>query len=106
MKLTIHVMAGLPGYSDTTAKVKGDRLIIDGTAYDLGALQDGDEGQMEGDHPFVGAITRVDGQIDAAIRWFYDPAGACADQGKTHPVLVVQSGAVPDPVVRDGEVSA
>ena len=86
MKITIHPVAGLPGQSETVASVSGDTLTVDGVEYALGALQEGDEGTLEGDTPFVGPVTREGGQIACGIIWRYDLATAEPVQPAVTPV--------------------
>lgn len=100
MKITIHLVAGLPGQSETVASVSGDTLTVDGTEYALGALQEGDEGTLEGDTPFVGPVTREGGEIVCSIIWRYDPATAEPVQPAVAQVLTVTSGPIPDPITR------
>ena len=100
MKITIHALAGLPGQSETMASVSGDVLTVDNVEYELGALQEGDEGTMEGETPFVGSVTRQNGEIACAIIWRYDPATAEPVQPAEAPVRIVSAGPVPDPITR------
>tara|TARA_R100001230_G_C5675849_1_gene181489 strand:- start:816 stop:1154 length:339 start_codon:yes stop_codon:yes gene_type:complete len=103
MKLTLHMQAGLPGDSETAASVSGDTLTVNGVAYDLSPVPEGGEATPEGESPFVGAITRTNGEIHAAILWRYDSATAEPDQPPVHPVVTITSGDVPDPVLRKPE---
>ena len=100
MKITVHLSAALPGQPDTTMSVSGDVASVSGVAYDLSGVPEGGSAVPGGDHPFVGTIKRVGGQIEVSVLWSYDPATASPDQGSEHPVFVTTSGAVPDPVQR------
>lgn len=102
MKLTLSPIAGLPGASETTASVAGDVLTIDGTPYDLSAVPEGGEATPDGDHPFVGGITREAGEINAAIRWQYG-SDAIPNQ-PTDPAywtVTVTDGEVPSLIVKE-----
>lgn len=103
MKLTLHLQAGLPGDPETTSSVAGDNLTVDGSAYDLSPVPEGGEVTPEGESPFVGAITRQNGEIHAAILWRYDARTAEPNQGTALPVVSITSGDVPDPVLRKPE---
>jgi len=102
MKLTISPVAGLPGANETTASVAGDTLTLDGVPYDLSAVPEGGEATPEGDdHPFVGTITRTNGEIHAAIRWVYgDDADRDQPNDPAHWVVTVGDGPLPSPVVK------
>lgn len=101
MKLTISPLAGLPGASETTASVSGDMLTVDGIAYDLSTVPEGGEATPEGDHPFIGTITRTAGEIVAAIRWTYgDDADRDQPTDPAHWSLTVADGPVPSPIVK------
>lgn len=103
MKLTIHLQAGLPSDPETTASVAVDTLTIDGVDYDLSPVPEGGEATPEEESPFVGIITRENGEIICEILWRYDGATAEPDQGYELPVVTVTSGEVPDPVARKPE---
>lgn len=103
MKLTLHLMAGRPGNPDTTAHVAGDILTVDGTEYDLSAVPEGGRATPQGAHPFVGAITRADGVIHAAMIWHYDGAAALPEQGAEPIAIDITHGRVNDPVARRNE---
>ena len=101
MKLSISPVAGLPGAPETTASVSGDALTVDGIAYDLSAVPEGGEAIPEGDHPFIGTITRTNGEIHAAIRWIYgDDADPHQPTDPAHWVVTVADRPVPSPVVK------
>lgn len=100
MKLTVSPRAGLPGAPETNASIAGDVITIDGIAYDLSSIPEGAEATPEGDHPFVGTITRTAGEIVATIRWAYGP-GAASNQptDPAHWVATLTDGPVPSPIV-------
>ncbi|MGR3463614.1 hypothetical protein [Limimaricola sp.] len=102
MKLTLSPVAGLPGVSETAASVAGDVLTVDGTPYDLSAVPEGGEATPEGaDHPFIGTITRVGGEIHATIRWAYgDDADHDQPTDSAHWQVIVTAGPVPSPMVK------
>lgn len=100
MEITCLCIAGLPGQPETTASVSGDVITVAGTAYDLSAVPEGGFADPEGDHPFAGRITRIDGVLHLSLRWTYDTATAEPIQPAAAPVLSVPAGAVPDPVTR------
>ena len=100
MQIRIHPVAGLPGQSETVASVSDDTLTVDGVEYALGALQEGDEGTMAGDTPFVGPVIREGGEIVCSIIWRYDLATAEPVQPAVAPVLTVAAGPIPDPITR------
>lgn len=97
MKLTLHLVAALPGQAETTAHVAGDVLVVDGTPHDLAAVPEGGRAWPAGIHPFSGPITRKNGEIHAALRWHYDGRRA-QPEGRTHPVVGIAEGAIPDPL--------
>lgn len=106
MKITTYLEMGPAGCTETIASIDGDVITVDGIVCDLSAIGEGDVSAPDGIHPFATAsgkaipITRVDGVLQVPVRWVFDPATADPDQGNTHPVLIVTSGAVPDPVIR------
>lgn len=106
MKLTLYLIAGLPGADETTADVAGDVLTVNGEAYDLSSIPDGGQAGATGDHPFIGPIQRIDGVIHAPLIWHYDGVTALEDQGEDHPVADVTSGPVDAPVARKGGAEA
>jgi hypothetical protein len=100
MKITIHVIAGLPGCVEPVVSVNGDVLTYSGIDYDLSDVPVGGVGEPEGDHPFIGPITRPLDEINAAVIWQFDPVTALSDQGSSHPVFDIENGPLPDPVRR------
>lgn len=98
MKLTLSPVAGLPGAVDTTASVSGDVVTVNGVPYDLSAVPEGGEGAPSGEHPFIGTISREDGQVVATLRWLYDLDAAAAQQGDATTTVVVSGGQVPSPI--------
>ena len=97
MKLTLYLQAS---NVDTSAKIAGDVLTVNGTPYDLSSVPEGGMAEPSGDHPFVGLITRENGEIVAGILWHYDSATAESHQGTEHPVVTISSGKIVDPVIR------
>lgn len=100
MQITCTCIAGLPGQLETTASVNGDTITVDGVAYDLSAVPEGGFAEPEGDHPFVGQISRIEGELHLSLLWHYDTSTAEAHQPGAAPVLTVTEGAVPDPITR------
>lgn len=101
MRLTISPIAGLPGASETAASVAGDVLTVDGIPYDLSAIPEGGEATPEGDHPFIGTITRTGGEIHAAIQWVRgDDAAPLQPTDPAHWRVTVTGGAVPSLVAK------
>jgi hypothetical protein len=76
MHLMLSPMRGLPGQKETTVVVSGDTIIVDGTTYNLSAVPEGGLAEPEGEHPFVGAITRRDAVIHATVRVALDDTTA------------------------------
>jgi hypothetical protein len=103
MDITCICIAGLPDQPETTASVSGDTITIDSVAYDLSAVPEGGFAEPEGEHPFVGRITRIGGELCLSLLWPYDAATAEANQPPTAPVLTVIAGEVPDPIIRKPE---
>jgi hypothetical protein len=103
MKITLHMQAGLPGDPETTASVAGDILTVDGVDYDLSPVPEGGQAVPEGESPFVGAITRTNGEVVCEMLWRYDGATAEPEQAYEIPVVTVTNGDVPDPVTRKPE---
>ena len=97
MKLTLYLQAAS---ADTTASVSGDTLTHNGKALDLSSVPEGGTAEPSGDHPFVGKITRENGEIVGGILWHYDSATAESHQGTEHPVVTITSGEITDPVIR------
>ncbi|UWQ76839.1 hypothetical protein [Leisingera sp. M658] len=101
MKVTCICVAGPPGQSETSASVSGDVITVDGVPYDLSAVPDGGFAEPEGEnHPFIGRIERINGELHVQLRWFFFEATAEPDQPVVPPTLTVASGPVPDPIVR------
>lgn len=101
MKLILSPTVGLPGTPETVLFVSGDTITADGTPYDLSAIPEGGEATPEGDHPFVGKITRQDGEIVCTVRVILGPDAE--DHQPTDPeywILTVSDGPVSLPVVR------
>jgi hypothetical protein len=68
MHLILSPQRGLPSEPETTIAVAGDTIAVDGVAYDLSPVPEGGLAEPEGEHPFVGGITRHGGVIHAAVR--------------------------------------
>ncbi len=100
MEITCACIAGLPGQPETTASVSGEVITVDGVAYDLSAVPEGGYAEPEGDHPFVGQIARIGGELHLSLRWIYDTSTAEVHQPGVAPVLAVTEGEVPDPITR------
>ncbi len=99
MKLTLSPIMGLPGQPDTAASVAGDVLTVNGVAYDLTAIPEGAEATPEGDHAFIGNITRTGGEISATVVWAYGAGAANQPTSLAHWVVTVTDGPVPSPIV-------
>lgn len=104
MHLTLSPIRGLPGQTETALSVAGDVLTVDGIAYDLGAIPDGGEATPEGDHPFIGTITREGGVIHATVRVILGDAAA-PDQPDSPWIVASASGAVTIPAARIEETA-
>lgn len=63
MQITLSPCRGLPGQPETVLSVAGDVLTVDGNAFDLSGLGEGDVATPLGEHPFIGTITRQGGEI-------------------------------------------
>jgi len=68
MQITLSPCRGLPGQPETALSVAGDTLSVDGVAYDLSPVPEGGLADPVGEHPFVGAITRENGEIRCTVR--------------------------------------
>jgi len=99
MKLILSPQAGLPGATETTASVAGDVLTVDGVAYDLSAIPEGGEATPEGDHPFIGTITRTGGEIVATTLWQYSAGAVDQPTDPAHWIVTVTDGPVPSLIV-------
>lgn len=108
MQITISPVAGLPDQPETTIAVAGDVITVEGTPYDLASIPEGGTATPEGDHPFVGVITRQAGEIHCTILCLYDPARAEPDQpaDPAHWTVTVASGPVALPIIRKEELPA
>lgn len=67
MQITLSPCRGLPGQPETTLSVAGDVLTVDGSAFDLSAIAEGDVATPLGEHPFVGTIARAAGVIRCTV---------------------------------------
>lgn len=102
MKITISPCAGIAGETETAIYVTGDTLYYDGTAFDFSDVPEGGEVNPDGDHPFIGPITRKRGEIHCTVHARFDPATAEHEQPRdpAHWVDVVDEGPVCLRVVR------
>ncbi|UWQ30462.1 hypothetical protein [Leisingera sp. M523] len=101
MKVTCICVAGTPGQSETSASVSGDVITVDGVPFDLSEVPDGGFAEPEGEnHPFIGRIERINGELHIQLRWIYSEATAEPHQPAVPPTFTVASGPVPDPVIR------
>jgi hypothetical protein len=76
MHLMLSPMRGLPGQKETAILVSGDTVTVDGVAFDLSPVPEGGLAEPEGEHPFVGLITREGGVIHATVRVMLDDSAA------------------------------
>ena len=105
MHLILSPIRGLPGQAETAISVAGDVLTIDGVAYDLGPVPEGGRATLvPGDHPFIGAVNRTGGVIQATIRVVLDDTAA-PNQPASPWAVTVTSGPVPIPADRIEEPS-
>jgi len=72
--LTLSII--LAGGPETVVSVSGETVTVDGTAYDLSAIPEGAEATPEGDHPFLGTITREGGTLRATVLYRLDNTAA------------------------------
>jgi len=101
MNITLSPIRGLPGQPGTVLSVSGDTLDVDGTAFDLSPVPEGGQATPEGDHPFIGPITRVDGEIACTVRVILgDDAALDQPRDPAHWIVAVASGAVEIPYLR------
>lgn len=106
MQLTLSPIRGLPGQAETALSVAGDVLTIDGVPVDFTTLvpEGGEFHPDPGDHPFIGAITRVDGEIRATIRVVLgDDAEPYQPTDPAHWIVTVTEGPVEIPALRRPE---
>ena len=102
MKITLSPSKGLPGAAETTLSVAGDVLTYDGVAYDLSPVPEGGEATPDGlVHPFIGPITRVEGEIACAVMvTLGDTASPIQSSDPADWVLTVADGPVDLPIAR------
>ena len=101
MNLTLSPQRGLLGQPETAIVVSGDTIIVDGVAFDQTPVPEGGEATPEGDHPFVGTVTRLGGVIHATVRVALgDTAKTHQPADPTHWVILGAVGPVEIPVVR------
>lgn len=105
MHITLSPIRGLPGQPETAISVSGDTITVDGTPYDLSSVPEGGEATPEGDHPFVGTITRSAGVIVCTVCVkLGDDAKQSQPVDLTHWTITNANGAVTIPVVRKPEL--
>mgnify|MGYP006306805651 FL=1 len=104
MRITLSPVRGLPGEPETEIAVAGETITVDGTPYDLSAVPEGGEAVPAGEHPFVGSITRQDGEIGCTVRVALGD-DAAPDQPRDPAVwtMSVSEGPVAIPAVRKPE---
>ncbi|MGC9368719.1 MAG: hypothetical protein ACP5DX_04170 [Paracoccaceae bacterium] len=102
MKITISPIAALPGGAETQVTVSGDTITVDGTPYDLSAVPEGGEATPQGEHPFVGKITRTNGELACTVRFLFEASTAEPVQPSdpAHWVATLSDGDLPDLIVR------
>ena len=104
MKITVIPQGGLPGSVETVFSVSGDVLTADGVAYDLSDIPEGGLATPEPEDdevlPFVGTITRTDGEICLSVLYQFDTRTAAPHQPKELVTVSLASGALPDPITR------
>lgn len=72
MKITLSPIAS--SKNDELPQVNGDVLMYRGESHDLSQLPEG--ATVEAVAPFVGQITRIDGELQLSILYEYDSATA------------------------------
>ena len=101
MNLTLSPQRGLLGQPETIIVVSGDSIIVDGTAFDLSVVPEGGEATPEGEHPFIGTITRQGGIIHATVRIRLDGmAEREQPSDPAHWILEGVEGPVELPIIR------
>ena len=88
---------------DTPPTVNGDVLTYRGEQYDLSQLPDGAE--VEAELPFVGNITRIDGEVNLTLQYQYNMETAEDNQPADWDAytFVVTEGQCPCPILRKPE---
>jgi hypothetical protein len=102
MRITLSPVRGLPGEPETEIAVAGETITVDGTPYDLSAVPEGGEAMPAGEHPFVGSITRQDGEIACTVRVALGD-DAAPDQPGSPWTVTAADGSVAIPAVRKPE---
>jgi hypothetical protein len=104
MHLTLSPQRGLPGAPETTVAVAGETVTVDGVTYDLSAVPEDGLAEPEGEHPFVGAITRQGGIIHATVRVALgDTAATSQPVNPAHWIVPEAEGAIEIPALRRAE---
>lgn len=100
MNLTLSPQAGLPGAPETTLRVTGDTITIDGTPFDLSAVPEGGDGEWP-DSPILGTITRQGGTLHVTVRvTLGDTAASDQPTDAAHWVIDAAQGDVRIPALR------
>jgi len=104
MKITVIPQGWPHGITETVFSVSGDVLTADDVSYDLSGIPEGGLAtpEPEGDEilPFVGMITRTNGEICLSVLYQFDPSTAAPDQPRDLVTLSLDTGALPDPITR------
>lgn len=102
MQIIITPEANLPGQPDDAVTVSGDTITVNGAPFDLSGIPEGGEATAGGAHPFTGPIRREGGTLIVPLRVRYDTSTAEPSQPRdwNHWTVTVESGALPDRVIR------
>ena len=74
MRITFNTLRARTSLATSSVSVSGDVLTVDGEDFDLSSVPEGGRAVPQGRaHPFVGPITRVDGEIVCTIDFFLGP---------------------------------
>lgn len=89
---------------DTQVSASGLVITVDGTDYDLSVIPEGGQAEAEDDGPFIGIVTRE----EVTVKYFYDGSTAEPQQSTDWAdyTFDIESGTVPDPIVRKQEPEA
>lgn len=85
--------------ADSPPSVSGEVLNYRGESYDLSQLPD--NAQVEAESPFIGAIKRVNGQVELTLEYHYntDTAEPFQSTDWADYTFVVENGQCPDPII-------